>query len=391
MPGTFTKFVPSSIGVGAFDAIADTAKGLGISKVMLVYDPFLPDAFNKAVQLLEKDGIGVVSYSVPLGEPTDESVEECARQLHAAGGVDGIIGLGGGAALDTAKGCNCLANNPPPLADYSVNFGTKVAGNGLPMILMPSTSGTGSECSWVSVITFPSRGSKASIRSMECCLASYAIIDPEITMGMPPALTANTGIDALCHACESMTISPEKNLNPISDALAKEAIRIVVKYLPIAYKDGKNAEARAKMGAAATMAGMAFTNAMNHLPHAFGHSLGATLHLPHGYACGQALPIILNYIADVQPVRLAEVAECLGVTLPENATPEQIGKAVGEFIIDFYAKLDFQTLKDKGYSLDECMKAADLVQKDACYPFTPKTMDMDTIKKYIEKIYNREL
>ena len=164
-------------------------------------------------------------------------------------------------------------------------------------------------------------GNKDSIVS-PVCVGTLAIIDPDLTLGLPPKMTAATGVDALSHAVESMTGG---NSNPLSDALAREAIRAIVKWLPVAYKDGSNLDAREHMILASMYAGMAFTNGLVHLGHSIGHTLGAHFHIPHGLACAAALPEVIEYTTRTEWKKVAMICECLGAYVPKEATPEDIG------------------------------------------------------------------
>jgi alcohol dehydrogenase len=387
MIGSYDLFVPSLCGFGAVRSIGSKAKEHGMTKVLLVHDPFLKDGADLVIEALKEVGIETITFDGVVPDPTDTSVVECSKVMKAAGGIDGIIGLGGGSAMDTAKAVNVLVNNPLPLSDYSAIFGNKPTKEGLPLLLVPSTSGTGAECTQSALINFTEKGMKGSIRSANCNLAKCAIVDPEITMSMPPALTVSSGIDALAHACEAMTV--KGNLNPVSDALAKETIRLVIKYLPIAAKEGTNIEAREQMGIAAMLAGMAFSNTLCHIGHAFGHSFGAKLHLPHGSMVGMALPYILEFGADVYPERTKMIGECMGLTFKDDAKPVEIGKAVKDRILEFYKEIDFPTFSDFGVTKEQAMTATSLVQKDSCYPFSPKPMNEEMIKEYIVKMYDR--
>ena len=158
-----------------------------------------------------------------------------------------------------------------------------------------------------------------------CSLIGY--IRSRSNSGSPSKLTGITGIDALAHAVESMTGG---QANPLSDALAREAIRIIVKWLPIAYKDGSNLEAREQMILASMFAGMAFTNALVHVGHSIGHTLGAQFDIPHGIACGIALPEVIEYTSKTEYKKVAMICECLGVEVVEDATPEEIGATARE-------------------------------------------------------------
>lgn len=227
------------------------------------------------------------------------------------------------------------------------------------------------------------------MRHENCTVAKAAIVDPEVTKSMPPQLTVSTGVDALCHAAESLTI--RNNPNPISTALAKESITLIAKYLPIAHRDGGNMEAREKMGYAALMAGQALSTTLVHLAHAFGHSLGVVLHKPHGLMVGQALPVVMNYLADTDCEMVRVVGECMGVVLPEYASPKAVGTAVGEALYAFYEEIEFPSLPELGVTLEQALEAAPLVSTDGYYTYAAKQPNDEEIVAFITKMYHRTL
>lgn len=390
MASKFTFLTPSYMGPGSFNELGNTVKELNADRVLLVCDPFLTELREKVEKILADQEIACVAFTGVVPEPTDTSIYEGLAVAKEFGNINGIIGMGGGSAMDTAKAINVLYNNPGDLWDYAAIGLNKATQPGCPLILIPSTSGTGSEATLSSVFTFTERNNqKGSLRQSNCTLAKAAIVDPEITASMPPALTISTGIDALCHASEALTI--RNNPNPISNALAKEAIRIITKWLPIAHEDGSNMEAREMMGYAALMAGQAFAPTLCHIGHAFGHSFGAVLHKPHGMMVGQALPVVLNYLADTDSGMIREIGEAMGLVLPDYASPKSIGTAVSENIYAFYEKIQFPTLEELGCSLEDTLKAVPLVSKDGCYPFASKQPDEEEVTRLIKKMYIREI
>lgn len=233
--------------------------------------------------------------------PDVSEVNECSRLIRENDN-DIIIALGGGSSLDLAKAASITAEN---IEDYH-SGGKKVPEEHLPLIAVPTTSGTGSEVTCVSVLTDRKTGKKAPIVS-----ASFypraALIDPELTYSLPPYMTASTGIDVLCHAVEGYW---SKGHQPICDALAVHAIELVFKYLPAAYKEPKNTEAREKLAEASVIAGLAFTLPKTTSSHACSFPLTSIYHIPHGEACG----LTLDYFARINgaDIRTRELAAKLG-------------------------------------------------------------------------------
>ncbi|MDR1487007.1 MAG: iron-containing alcohol dehydrogenase [Deltaproteobacteria bacterium] len=314
MISNFLFFAPVIMGPGAVSVLEAKAKELAIKKAILVYDKGIEAAgiTEKIRKPLVAAGVTLVEYNGVVPDPTDVTIDAAAK-LARDNDVDAVIGVGGGSTMDTCKGVNLLMGNPGNIADYFIKPPVFPASKiGKKLILLPTTAGTGSECTISAVITDTANKRKAATRSPSH-LATLAIIDPDLSSGMPPRLTASTGMDALAHAVESITILPSR-WNVISEIFAIKAIQDLVKYLPIAVHDGKNLEAREKCAIASMLAGSAFANTLVHLGHAFGHSIGARLHMPHGECCGVTLAHAIDYVADAVPEKVKLVGETMGLT-----------------------------------------------------------------------------
>jgi len=265
-------------------------------KCFIVTDKIIEDlGFLKILtDKLEKYGKEYNVFKDVVPDPHEEDVMKGKDQCNKYA-PDLIIALGGGSVIDTAKGIWVMyeypeytLNNLDPFNEQLYDFANKAK-----LIAIPTTSGTGSEVTWATVISRLQGNAwrKMSLTHMTL-VPTYAIVDPIFPMGMPPNLTANTGFDALCHSVEAY-ISMWRN--EFSNAMGLKAIELIFKYLPIAYKDGNNKEARDYLHQAATMAGLAFGNSQAHLAHAMGHSWGAIFHTPHGNSVGLFLPYITQY------------------------------------------------------------------------------------------------
>jgi alcohol dehydrogenase class IV len=224
-----------------------------------------------------------------------------------------IIGLGGGSVMDTAKAVWALYEYPEFVVDDLHPFNMKLydLGKKAKMIAIPTTSGTGAETTWAVVISrYEENVWKKLEQAHKGLTPTYAIVDPIFPIGMPPELTIHTGFDALAHSIEGL-VSIWRN--EFSDALCVKAIELIFKYLPIAYKDGKNKEARNFMHQAATIAGLGFGNGQAHMGHSMGHSWGAVFHTPHGLAVGLFLPYVTQYCIN-NPAKEDKTVEILGTT-----------------------------------------------------------------------------
>ncbi len=258
-----------------------------------------------------------------------------------------VVGLGGGTALDAAKGISLAAIND--LTPRELDYRLEVAAPGLPVIAVPTTAGTGAETNGFGVFEDPEANRKFYVGNASV-VPRATILDPQLTLGLPPGPTAATGMDALTHALESLA---SRRANPYAHALAMEVVRVVSRWLPAAVDDGRDLEARSQMLLAAHMAGLAFGTTGLGLCHAIGHALSARLGVPHGVALAVALPHILAYNKPAVPEIDAEVAKAtaaatagaaaaavaIEVGLPQRlselgCTPELIGVLVEDALAD---------------------------------------------------------
>lgn len=312
----FTFCSPGRIEVG-FDSlsrIGDLIKSLGGTKPLVVMDAFL--AFpqigldRKVIDILAGSGITAAIYSGIVSEPTSHNVVEGVATATSAG-ADCIIALGGGSAMDAAKAVAVLAVNPG-LAFSDIPKQAKL--KRLPLIAIPTTSGTGSEATRVSVITNLVTGIKENPGHLSL-VPDVAVLDPQLTLTLPPSLTAFTGMDALTHAMEAYVSNKS---NSLTDLHAYEAMKLVGQWLDKVVTDGTDKEARQKMAMASCLAGIAFSNASTNLAHAGGRALGAAFHVPHGLSVALLLPFVMEFGLEVAEGRYAQVAVALGAN-PHHA------------------------------------------------------------------------
>jgi alcohol dehydrogenase class IV len=256
---------------------------------------------------LERAGLEVHYFDAVEPDPCVETVQ-AGVQVAMDQEPDWIIGLGGGSPMDVAKAVWVLYERP----DLQVGEINPMVPLGLRkkarLITIPTTSGTGAEVTWGFVITDKSEGRKMGLGNRENA-ADLAILDPSLTVGMPPGLTADTGLDALVHAVEGYTCTWHTDL---TDGLCINALRQIFTYLPRAVADGEDIEARERLHNAAAIAGLGFGNAMASMAHAMGHTVGAIFHLPHGRAVGICLPYTIEFAAREAPQRFAELTTLVG-------------------------------------------------------------------------------
>lgn len=288
-------------GEGALDAL-DELEG---RRALLVTDATLVQLglVEKVLARLKNAGLEVQVFDEV--EP-DPSVATVLRGAEVARAVepDWIIGLGGGSPIDAAKAIWILYERPdlhPAEINPFVRLGLRQKAR---LITIPTTSGTGAESTWAIVLTDTQEQRKMGLGNREN-IADIAIVDPVLAAGMPPHLTADTGMDALAHAVEGYTCAWH---NDLTDGLCLQAARLIFRYLPRAIADGSDMEARERMHNAATIAGLGFGNAMASMAHAMGHALGSVFHISHGRAVGIYLPYTVEFCAREAPERFAELA-----------------------------------------------------------------------------------
>ena len=294
---------------GAAKRLGEIARGLGMSQVFLVTDIGLMKAglIDGALTSLSEAGVKVTVFSDVLADPPEVSVQaavKAAALVHA----DGVIGFGGGSSLDTAKLVALLAKTSQELpAIYGIGL---ARGPRLPLIQVPTTAGTGSEVTPIAILTTPSHEKKGVVSPL--LYPDVAVLDSLLTLGLPPAITAMTGVDAMVHAIEAFTSRSKKNA--LSDALAIKALQLLYANLPAAVSDGKDAQVRENMLLGSLLAGMAFANAPVGAVHALAYPLGGHYQLPHGLTNSLVLLPILKFNLPAAESLYAELGRAI---LPE--------------------------------------------------------------------------
>jgi alcohol dehydrogenase class IV len=281
-------------------------------------------------------------------------------------GADCIVSVGGGSAIDTAKGMAILLKEGGKLQDY---MGFQVlARPQTPHIVIPTTAGTGSEVTYIAVIKDHQEGRKLLFGDYNI-LPNVAILDPKMTEGLPPKLTAATGMDALSHAIEALHSLQRE---PIADGLALHAIKLIKEFLPEAVENGKDMTARGQMLIAANMAGAAFSNAQVGLVHALAHSVGAIFGVHHGLANSILLPACLRYNADACGEIYLDILWALGTTI-EGIQPDKAGAILADKIMELTKKLGLpQRLRDVGVPEGGLKECSELALSDGAIVYNPK-------------------
>lgn len=326
------------VGAGASQQLGDMAATMGIQRALIVTDPGIIKfgLLDSAVRNLESNNVSLSIYSDVVADPPESVVMDAVAAAQEFG-CDGVIGFGGGSSMDVAKLLAVLIKGEQSLADiYGVD---QITGDRLPLIQVPTTAGTGSEATMVSIIT-TGETTKAGVVS-RTLLADKIILDATLTLGLPPAVTAATGIDAMVHAIEAFTTKHKKN--PLSDMLAREALRLMAGNIEVAVKQGNNVAAREAMLLGAMLAGQAFANAPVAAVHALAYPLGGNYHIPHGLSNSLVLPHVLRFNAPDAGQHYAELAAIIlpGKTLPTD--PLEVTELLASYFLALAEDLGLQT------------------------------------------------
>lgn len=314
-------------GPGAVKKLPALIKEKGLSKVLVVTDKGLTGLglLNGLYEELNNEGIGYVVYDGVQPNPTIDNIEE-ARQMYVDNGCQGIIAFGGGSPMDCAKiaGARVVKPNQPVVKMRGV---MKIMKKLPPFFAVPTTAGTGSETTLAAVVSNPKTHEKNACND-PVLRPKYAVLDPELTVGLPPHITSTTGMDALTHAVEAYI---GKSNVAATRNYAEKATALIFSNLETAYNDGKNIEARNNMLLASFYAGMAFTRAYVGYVHAVAHNLGGQYGIPHGLANAVILPVVLEKFGMAIHPQLAALADVAGIA---GQTQEEKAK---NFIAEIYA------------------------------------------------------
>lgn len=374
---SFTYHIPTAIefGWGALARLPGIAKGLGGGRALVVGDPGVARAglVERVASTLSQGGIPAATFTDVESDPAVQSVEAGTR-LAKSEGCDVVVGVGGGSALDTAKAIGLMLTNGGTIRDY-VGI-DKVPKPGAPVVAIPTTAGTGSELTIWSVLSDREQKVKISVGSTFNC-PQVALLDPELTLSLPPAITAATGMDALTHALESYV---NKATQPISEAMSEQAMRLIAKSLRVAVAQGDNAQARADMLLASSIAALAFNSTRLGVVHAFAMPLGARFHLPHGLVNAILLPAVMRFNLPGNVAKYARIAEIFGEPIAGLSLRDAAARSVDAIQklkddIGITAKLGDYGLTEADFDavVDEAMQSGNV-------PVNPRQPTRDDMK-----------
>ena len=356
--------------VGATAKIGELMSAMGCKKVAFVTDKIILELglADAALEGLKVAGIDVHLIDDVVPDPPEEMVLTAVEEAKKAG-VDGVVSVGGGSSLDTAKLIAVLVDSTQPISEmYGVGL---VKGKRLPLLLAPTTAGTGSEVTQISIVSTGENEKKGVVSQQ--LLPDWAVLDAELTVGLPSHITAATGIDAMVHAIEAYTSKIKKNI--LSDTLAIRALTLLSENIHIACKDGQNREARSNMLLGSMLAGMAFANSPVAAVHALAYPLGGHFHVPHGLSNALVLPYVLEFNMAEASEQYADIAP---IIFPELAgkSVEEMGAGMVQGLMDLGPALGLPTkLSEVGVAeSDLVMLAEDAMKQSRLLINNPREM-----------------
>ena len=370
-------FLPPSIqfGAGAINNLAEHVGAFGGKKPFIVTDEGVTNAgiLSKTVEPLKGAQIDSAIFDAVQPNPTDLSVLE-GLEAYQAEGCDVVIAVGGGSVMDAAKAIRILTTHEPPLENYYVDVGgiDRITSDLPALICIPTTAGTGSELSQGSIITDTSgrttEGHRKRAVSTPYNMASLALLDPELTVGMPPGLTAATGMDAVTHGVEAYVAT---RYHPIAEGVALQALKILGKNIRQAYHHGNDVQARGEMLIASAMAAFSFQKGLGAV-HSLAHQLSTEANIPHGIANAILLPEVMEFNMAHAVDAYADIAAALGVDTSGMSTGDAADAAIAEI-----RSLNEEFAIPKGLGIaglkwERIPKIAKDAMLDHCYKFNPR-------------------
>jgi alcohol dehydrogenase class IV len=366
------------VGPGRIKELPQACRSLGMTKPLLITDAGLADApmVKAAIAGNVAAGLPTGLFAGVKGNPTGANVD-AGVAAYKAGGHDGVIAFGGGSGVDAAKAVALMVGQDRPLWDFEDvgNNSDRVNVAGMaPVVAVPTTSGTGSEVGRASVITKEDTHEKKIIFHPRM-LPALVIADPELTVGLPPHITAATGIDAFVHCFEAYCAP---GFHPMAEGIALEGMRLVKDYLPRAYRDGKDIEARSRMLAAASMGAAAFQKGLGGV-HALAHPIGAVYDTHHGLTNAVLLPYVMQHNKAAIADRMSLLARMLNLASPRY-------EAVFDWVLAFRTELGIpNTLADIKVPVDRAAEIGRMAEADPSAGGNPMPIDAATLEKIFRK------
>lgn len=384
MPNVRSFVIPTVMkhGLGAIQTLADEARSLGVKRPLVVTDSGIVKAglLDRATAPLKAANMGYAVFDKVAPNPPIATVDE-GGAVYKAEKCDGIIGFGGGSAMDTAKAIGVVAVNGGSILQYEWADPQPIKNRIPPTLCIPTTAGTGSEVTLWAVITDPKRHIKFNVGGTPHIGAWVALIDPELTLDLPGPVTAGTGMDALAHAVECYTCAYAQ---PLPDSVALNAMEYIGQWLRVAYAQGHNVEARYKMSMAAMLGAMAYGAESAGAAHAMSQSAGGVHDVPHGALTARLLGPVMEFNYIGEPQKFARIAQALGEDIRGLSVWDAAEKAV-EAVYRLTEDVEIPTLQELGFKEEEIPMLADIAFKDPQTIGNPRDL---TLNSYVQ-IYRR--
>ena len=362
-----TQDVPVLVGQGAVKEVGKKLReDYGVTKVALVYDMGVKNAgiADKVLEALTESGMPCVCYDKVERDAPDYTVDELGAVIRE-NGCDGIVAVGGGSTLDTAKGAGVVASNPGCIRDYMIQRPARLAGTDtaagfasaskhkqtVPLVTIPTTSGTGSEIRLTGVIHDTELHKKDIVEYTP----KFAVQDPELLVTMPPFITATTAFDAMAHANESMTsiVGQKKLRNTI---LGAGVTQTVFEWLPVAIAEPNNLVAREKLAVASTLAALCSLDGLAHVGHNTADSFNYNFNMAHGHACALTLPPTIELAAPYAADSVRHIAIAQGIVLSGDETPQVLGRMVADKYRELARAVGIPSMKDQGITREQMVE-----------------------------------
>lgn len=376
----FQISIPQYFGIGISAQLGDKLKALGCTKVLIVCDKGVEAAGipAKLMGYITAAGIESVVYNGVLPDPPDTSIDEVVR-IALNEKVDGIVAIGGGSSIDTAKAVSLLSTNEGPINRFFDL--TTPRKPGLPLVVVPTTAGTGSEVSGGGVIT----ETATQVKRVFITGATMALIDPELTVGVPAKVTAACGFDVLAHCLDAVF---SNQAGALCKLIAYQGIRLFRKSIIAVCENGKDLQLRSDMAQASNIGGICISAGGINLCHALAHSLGAKYHVAHGAACAMMTPACLELMADACPEEILELADIFGVKNEAGDTAATLGHKIALEINELAGKVGLPSLKDTVSSVEELYQIIpSALQETASVTRSAKPVDEAVCKWVIDTAY----
>jgi choline dehydrogenase len=370
--------------LGAIKELGNEATLLGMRRPLLVTDGGVRAAglLDAALEALRGSDVEPVVFDRVKANPGVELVDAGAAEYRAQG-CDGLVAIGGGSSMDTAKGIGVVAVHEGSIVDYEWGH-SPIRSRIPPMIAVPTTAGTGSEVTLWAVITDPARKLKFNVGGTPDIAAWVALIDPELTVKLPPAVTAGTGMDALAHAVECFTMSYHQ---PFTDAVALLAMEYVARHLRVAFSQAQNLEARYHMSAAAMLAGLSYGTDSAGAAHAMSQTAGGVHDAPHGALTARLLGPVMEYNHAGEPERFARMAMAFGLDT-RGVSAWRAAEMAVEYVHQLTVDVEIPSLQELGFTEDEIPMLADKAFNDPQTIGNPRDVDAPNYRRIYQQAFD---